>query len=165
MADQPGTGRRIATNVRLAIKDVLAGTVFVGFGLAFAALAATYEVGTPVRMGPGYFPLLIGVLLVGLGALIAIRGVLAAEAQPIGAVPWRAVILILAAVIVFGLTVRGLGLIPSTVLTVALSALASRRATLIRVVLITAGLTVVSLLVFVIGLSLRLQPIGPWLGL
>ena len=47
-----------------ARKDLLAGGTFVGFGLAFAITSTTYEVGIALRMGPGYFPLVLGGLLV-----------------------------------------------------------------------------------------------------
>jgi hypothetical protein len=149
--------------VHRARKDVLAGLVFIAFGLAFAVIATTYEVGSPVRMGPGYFPLAIGVILVFLGGTVAVRGVIGTEAQAIGAIPWRAIVLLVAAVIVFGLTVRGLGLIPSTFITVLLSALASRRARPVSVGLVTVGLTILCVLVFVVALNLRLPLVGPWL--
>jgi hypothetical protein len=47
-----------------ARKDLLAGAVFVAFGLAFAVTSTTYEVGSPLRMGPGFFPLALGGILV-----------------------------------------------------------------------------------------------------
>ena len=43
--------------VRRALKDILAGSVFIGLGLAFALGALAYSIGTPLRMGPGYVPL------------------------------------------------------------------------------------------------------------
>ena len=132
------------------------------FGLAFAVLSTGYEVGSPVRMGPGYFPLVLGIILVGLGGLVAVRGVLFGDGEAIGVVPWRAIVLLLTAVIVFALTVRGLGLVPSTLIAVLLAALASRRATPVSVVLVSVGLTVLCVLVFVVALSLRLTLIGPW---
>jgi hypothetical protein len=53
--------------VRRPLKDILAGLTFVGFGLAFAVTATSYEIGTPLAMGPGYFPLVVGAILVGVG--------------------------------------------------------------------------------------------------
>ena len=50
-------------------KDVLAGLTFIGFGLAFAAGATAYDIGDPVRMGPGFFPLVVGGLLAILGGV------------------------------------------------------------------------------------------------
>ena len=94
-----------------ALRDRLAGLVFVGFGLAFALGALTYDVGSTLRMGPGYFPLVLGGLLVVLGGVIAVRGFVEEDAAPNGAAPWRALFLVLGAVVLFGLTVRGLGLV------------------------------------------------------
>jgi Tripartite tricarboxylate transporter TctB family len=153
-------------NGKRAVTDILAGLIFVAFGLAFAATSLTYELGTPLRMGPGYFPLVLGGILVVLGLLIVGKGLVAgagAEGRP-GSVPWRALLLIVAAVLFFGLTVRGLGLVPATAVTVLLTALASYRTSILAAVAIAAGLTVLCVLVFVVALQLRLPLVGPWLS-
>lgn len=144
-----------------ALKDILAGLVFVGFGLGFAIGATTYEIGSPIRMGPGYLPLVLGGALVVLGITIVIKGFIDGETEPIGSIPWRAMAFLVLGIVGFGLTVRGLGLVPATALAAALSALASRRATPLSVVAITVGLTVVCVIVFVVLLSLRIPLIGP----
>jgi putative tricarboxylic transport membrane protein len=146
-----------------ALKDILAGLTFVAFGLAFAVLATGYQVGTPVRMGPGFFPLALGGILVVLGGVIVVKGFVAAEGEAIGTVPWRALGLILGAVLFFGLTVRGLGLVPSTFFAVLMSTFASRRTGVVAAVLITIGLTVLCVLIFVLALRLRLPLVGPWI--
>jgi hypothetical protein len=144
-------------------KDVLAGLTFIGFGLAFAIGATAYDVGNPVRMGPGFFPLTVGALLVVIGAVIAASRSTEADTTPISAPPWRATALILGAILVFGLTVRGLGLVPSVFATSLLASLASRETRLPAALLLAAGLTVLSVAIFVVLLSLRLPLIGPWL--
>jgi hypothetical protein len=146
-----------------SLKDVLAGLIFVVFGLGFAVSATAYEVGTPVRMGPGYFPIVLGGLLAILGGITLIKGLLERDGEGIGAVPWRAIALIVGAVLCFGLTVRGLGLIPSTFVTALMSSIASKRASVVGVVLVSVGLTVVCVLIFVVALSLRLPLVGPWI--
>ena len=146
-----------------ARKDLAAGAVFVGFGLAFAITSSTYEVGTALRMGPGYFPLVLGSLLVVLGILIAVKGFVAADSDDIGTVPWKALVLLVAALIFFGYTVRGPGLVPALLITVFLSALAGHRAKVIPAVVIAACITALSVLIFVITLQLRLPYFGPWL--
>lgn len=143
--------------------DILAGLIFVGFGAAFAVLSIGYGIGTTVRMGPGYFPFFLGGALVLLGALIVGRGILAGEEGAVGIIPWRAAALILGAIVLFGLTVRGLGLIPSTFVTALMSAFASRRAGVLPVLAIAIGLTVLCVLVFVVALSLRLPLVGTWI--
>jgi putative tricarboxylic transport membrane protein len=152
-------------NDKRAVTDILAGAIFVAFGLAFAATSLTYELGTPLRMGPGYFPLVLGGILVVLGLLIVGKGLVGgadADARP-GNVPWRALVLIVAALLFFGLTVRGLGVVPTTAVTVLLTALASYRTGILAAVAIAAGLTVLCVLIFLLALQLRLPMFGPWL--
>jgi putative tricarboxylic transport membrane protein len=163
VAAPPAERRRRWRDRPRALKDILAGLAFVGFGLAFAVSATAYEIGTTVRMGPGYFPLVLGGLLVLLGGFIAAKGFLASEEGAIGTIPWRALALIVGAVLFFGLTVRGLGLVPATFVTALMSAFASRRAGVVAALLVTVGLTVLCVLVFVVVLSLRLPLVGTWI--
>jgi hypothetical protein len=151
-------------NLHDARKDLLAGGTFVAFGLAFAITASTYEVGSALRMGPGYFPLVLGSFLVLLGILIAVKGFVAGEGGEIGPVPWRAAALLVAALLFFGYTVRGLGLVPSLFVTVFLAAMAGRQPRVIPAVVIAGALTALSVLIFVIALQLRLPYFGAWLG-
>lgn len=146
-----------------ALKDGLAGLVFVAFGLAFAVGATTYEIGSTLRMGPGYLPLVLGGLLVVLGGVIVAKGFVDAEGGAIGTVPWRAIGLILGAIAFFGLTVRGLGLVPTVFIATFMSAFASHRTGVVSALVIAGGLTVLCVLIFVVALSLRLPLVGPWL--
>jgi Tripartite tricarboxylate transporter TctB family len=148
--------------MRRANTDVLAGLAFVGFGIAFSAGAASYEIGTALRMGPGYFPLLVGGLLVVLGVVIVVKGIVAGDGLEVGPVPWRAVILISGAILLFGATIRGLGVVPSVFLTALLAGLAGRRSGIVGPVVIAAGLTVACVLIFVVALQLRLPMLGSW---
>lgn len=146
-----------------ARRDLLAGAIFVAFGLAFAGISLTYEVGTPVRMGSGYFPLVMGGILVLLGVLIVGKGLLAGSGEPIGTWPWRAIVLITFAVLFFGLTVRGLGLIPALAGTALVAAFASPRLGVVQAVAIAVGLTALCIAIFVFALQLRLELFGTWL--
>jgi Tripartite tricarboxylate transporter TctB family len=148
--------------VRRALKDILAGAIFIAFGLAFAIGSLAYEVGSPTEMGPGYVPLALGLLLTGLGGLIVVKGFIAGNAEPIGAVDWRAVILITASLLFFGITVRGLGVIGSLFGATLLASLARSTTSWREALVITAGLTVLSVLIFIVALQLRLPLIGNW---
>jgi hypothetical protein len=152
-------------NGKRAVTDILAGLIFVAFGLAFAGASLRYELGTPLRMGPGYFPLVLGGILVLLGLLVMGKGFIPGSDGEVrlGSVPWRGLILIVVAVLFFGLTVRGLGLVPATAVTALLTALASSRTGILAAVAIAAGLTVLCVLIFVLALQLRLPLFGPWL--
>ena len=149
---------------RRSFPDVLAGGIFVVIGGAFVVGSLSYELGTPLRMGPGYFPLLVGVIVVALGLAIVLKGLIAGEVTAFGAVPWRAVAAIVAALLFFGFTVDGLGFVPASAVTALLTTLASSRVRPLRAVLVAIGLTVASTLIFVVGLQLRIPLWGPWLG-
>ena len=147
-----------------ARKDLASGAVFAGFGLAFAVTSLTYDIGTPLNMGPGFFPLALGGVLVVLGVAIAVTGFLAGGSSDIGPVPWRALVLLVAAILFFGFTVRDLGLVPALFVSVLLAGLAGRSARVIPAVVIAVSLTALSVLIFVYALQLRLSLFGPWLG-
>jgi hypothetical protein len=149
---------------RGSLKDVLAGLIFIGIGLAFGIAAAGYEIGTALRMGPGYFPLVLAGVLVALGAAIVAQGFLAAaDGGGIGRVPWRGLVLLLAALVFFGATIRGLGLAPALFVTAFMAALASRSNTAPAAAVLAAALTLLCVLVFSYGLGVPVPLLGPWL--
>lgn len=91
-------------------KDFFSGLMFMVIGSAFALGATTYDIGTTVQMGPGYFPLLIGTLLAILGAFILLKS-LAVRGEaggPIGAWAWKPMFFIIAANLAFGVLLGGL---------------------------------------------------------
>ena len=147
-----------------ALRDVLAGLIFIGFGLAFAITAWTYDLGTALRMGPGYFPLLLGAVLVLLGAAVIVEGIVAGEGEAIGAVPWRGIVLLTLAVLFFGFTVTRLGLAASLFVTVLIAAFSSQRTSLIGGLVMAVALTVFCILIFVQALGMPVRLIGPWLA-
>ncbi|MEU8355885.1 tripartite tricarboxylate transporter TctB family protein [Nonomuraea sp. NPDC048882] len=149
---------------RRSLPDVLAGGIFVLIGGAFVAGSLGYELGTPLRMGPGAFPLLVGLIVAGLGLAIVVKGLVAGEVITFGPIPWRAVAAITVAVLFFGFTVRGLGFVPTSAVTALLTTLASTRVRPLMAVAVAAGLTAASTLIFVVGLQLRIPLVGPWLG-
>ena len=88
-------------------KDVAAGLIFFCIGAFFCIYAVTtLAIGTSFRMGPGYFPMLSGGLVALLGLIIAIGGI-GKRTTEFGAVPWRGLILVSLAPVVFGACVRG----------------------------------------------------------
>ena len=148
---------------RRSFPDILAGGMFVLFGGGFVVGSLGYELGTPLRMGPGAFPLLVGATTAALGLAIVVKGLIAGEVVSFGPIPWRAVAVIVLAVLFFGFTVRRLGFVPASAVTALLTTLASSRVRLLTAVAVAAGLTVASTLIFVVGLQLRLPLWGPWL--
>jgi hypothetical protein len=146
-----------------SLRDLVSGLIFVAFGLAFAGIALTYDLGSALRMGPGYFPFLLGSLLVLLGMAITIGGLARSEDAPSGALPWRGLLFLTAAVLVFGFSVRRFGLAPALFLSVLLAAFSSERTTVLAALAMAAGLTAICVLIFVEGLGMPVPLLGPWL--
>jgi hypothetical protein len=152
-------------DARKPLKDLLAGLVFIAFGLAFGYACLGYEIGSATRMGPGFFPLVLAGILTVLGVIIVLKGITAPSERPMGPTPWFAGALLIAALVIFGSTVKGLGLVPALMIAVFMSAFASRRTGVVGAAVMTVGLTVVCVLIFVYGLGLPLRMFGPWLEL
>ncbi|MES2946707.1 MAG: tripartite tricarboxylate transporter TctB family protein [Pseudomonadota bacterium] len=91
-------------------KDFFSGLMFMGVGVAFAWGATTYSVGEGARMGPGYFPLLLGVLMAILGAAITFKALVVETVggDKIGKWAFKPLILIILANLVFGVLLGGL---------------------------------------------------------
>jgi hypothetical protein len=143
--------------------NLACGAIFIAFGLFFALQSLGLDLGTAFRMGPGFFPLALAIVLILLGAVIAFQS-LRIEGEAIGRIAWRGLLLVLPAPIFFGLTVRGLGFVPAIFMTALIASFASIKMTLIQALLISAVLTVFSTLVFVEALGLPFRLFGPWLG-
>jgi hypothetical protein len=148
---------------RINHRDLLLGAIFALIGAGFVIAARGLDMGTPQRMGPGLFPLILAAVLMLLGIVIAAQAFFTPE-EPIGTVPWRGLVLILAAPVLFGITIRGLGLVGAVALAIVTASFASQRAGLVLAALLTLGLTVFCVLVFSYGLGLPIPLRGPWLA-
>lgn len=91
-------------------KDFFAGLMFLVVGVAFAWGATTYTVGTGARMGPGYFPLLLGVLLAIIGAVVMFKSTVVETegGDKIGSWAWKQIVFIIGANLLFGVLLAGL---------------------------------------------------------
>ncbi len=91
-------------------KDFFSGLLFMAVGVAFAWGATSYSVGTGARMGPGYFPLMLGILMAILGAVITFKALVVEteDGEKIGSWAWKPLIFIIAANLVFGVLLGGL---------------------------------------------------------
>ena len=91
-------------------KDFFSGLMFLLVGSAFALGAGSYSVGTGARMGPGYFPMVLGVLLAGLGLIITITSLVVEtpDGDPVGSFAWKPLVFIIAGNLVFGASIGGL---------------------------------------------------------
>jgi len=91
-------------------KDFYSGLMFMVVGIAFAWGATTYTIGEGARMGPGYFPLMLGVLLTALGAFIVFEAMVVEteDGEPVGKWAWKPLCFIIAANLLFGVLLSGL---------------------------------------------------------
>src|SRR6185295_11008554 len=105
-------------------KDFVAGLMFIAIGIAAIVIAANYTLGSAARMGPGYFPRILGILMIALGAVLALRS-LKLQGAPIPGWKWRPVVVVLGSTIIFGLIVNFAGLVLSTILLIVMSSAAS----------------------------------------
>ncbi|MEP7454994.1 tripartite tricarboxylate transporter TctB family protein [Phyllobacterium sp. SB3] len=144
-------------------RDIVCGVLFILVGLFFAIQAYGLELGTAFRMGPGYFPFVLAGILIVLGIIVIIQGT-QIEHEPMGPIAWRGMMFILPAPIFFGLTVRGLGFVPSLFLTALIAAFASTKMRPGMALLLVGGLTIFSVIVFSYALGLPFRRFGPWLG-
>jgi hypothetical protein len=144
-------------------KDFWSGIIYVFIGLAVIVLGRDYGMGTTLRMGPAYFPSVLGAALALIGAISLIRSFLR-PGEPVGAFAVKALVLILVGTLLTGFLVRGAGIVVVLPLLVLISAYASSKFRLATIVMLAAGLTVFCALVFVKGLTIPLPIVGPWLG-
>jgi putative tricarboxylic transport membrane protein len=144
-------------------KDFWSGLIYIVFGAGAIVIASDYNMGTALKMGPAYFPTLLGGILVGLGTIALVRGFVV-TGTPIGAFAIKGMAMVVGAVVLFGLLVRGAGVAAALPALVLLSAAASRRFARTPTLMMAVGLTIFCVLVFLKGLGIPLPVIGPWLG-
>ena len=139
-------------------KDVLAGLVFFAFGWGAISHARQFEVGTLMRMGPGWFPAALGVTLMLFGVFLMARGIGWPEKSP-GPVEWgwRAPTCIVASMLAFGFLVPRLGLVPELAAMFVLAALGGREFRWREVLVLTIVMTAFAVGVFVYLLKLPFQ--------
>ncbi len=143
-------------------RNFWSGLMFVAVGLAFAWGATNYSFGSSARPGPAYFPFGLGVLLAIMGALVWFASITVEteDGDRIGAIAWKPLLIITAAVAMFGFILPLLGMIVSLPLLIVISALAGDEFHWKDALLNTVILTVGSWLIFIKGLNLVL-PLWP----
>jgi hypothetical protein len=140
-------------------KDFYAGALFIAFGAAAIAVGSGYTLGSAARMGPGYFPRILGILLIVLGAILALRAT-RVQGVPVPRFHWRSLLTVLGSVVLFGLIVEQAGLLASTVLLIVVASTASREFRWKEALASGVFFALLGIGVFVLGLRLQL-PIWP----
>ncbi|TCT02569.1 tripartite tricarboxylate transporter TctB family protein [Aquabacter spiritensis] len=144
-------------------KDVLSGLLFLALAALFAWQASDLPMGSSVRMGPGYFPMVLSGIMALFGLIVLING-LRFDGDRTSAIAWRGVIMLTLATCFFGFFMRPLGFLPTLGVTVFLCTLASSKFRLMTALISVAVMVVFAWAVFIVGLGLPLQLVGPWLG-
>lgn len=144
-------------------KDFWSGIIFVIFGLAAVIIGRDYAMGTAGRMGPAYFPSILGGLLTLIGLASVVRSMVK-SGEAVGRLAVREVFLVMLSVVLFGVLVRGAGLAVAVVVLVVASGYASTKFKIGPFLAVAVGLAAFSVLVFVKGLGLPMPMFGPWLG-
>ena len=134
-------------------RDFLAGLLFVVLGGLTIALAHNFPLGTTMRMGPGYFPTALGVILVGFGVYVLIRGLRSGEKVK-GEWGWRPLFLIALSIVLFGFLLDRLGLIVACLALFFVAAGAGREFRFKEVLLLAVVMTAFAAVVFLYALKL-----------
>jgi hypothetical protein len=140
-------------------KDFWSGVLFIVFGGGACLIALGYTMGTAARMGPGYFPRTLGLLLAALGAGLVLRS-LRTRGERIAFPSFRPLVIVLASVLLFGLVVVPGGLVFATVLLVLVASLASYDYRARESVIAAIALAIFVVVTFRYGLGILL-PIWP----
>lgn len=148
-------------------KDFFSGLMFMGVGIAFALGATTYNIGEGARMGPGYFPLVLGILLACLGGFTVFESLVVEteDGEPVGKWAWKPLGFIIGSNLIFGILLGGLPSIglPSFGLIVAIyaltfvAALAGEEFKAKEVAVLATILAIGSYLAFIVLLKLQFQ--------
>jgi hypothetical protein len=137
-------------------RDFGAGIMYMVIGLFFAIIATRYPMGTAAKMGPGYFPFYLGLLMILIGLFVLVRSMGAKAA--IEAIPkfnWKIIAQITGAVVLYGLLLPRMGFLVAVVVLVLVSASASKDFTWKGSLINATFLVIFTYSVFVVGLKLQ----------
>ena len=134
-------------------KDFWGGVMLIAIGIAAAVMARDYPFGTALRMGPGYFPTVLGGVLALFGLYLLVRSLRSSDVIA-GSWSIRALVILPIAFVLFGVLMDRAGFIPALAVLIAGSAAAGREFRLREVALLTAVLIVFCVIVFIWGLGL-----------
>ena len=144
-------------------RDVWAGAMLIATGAGAMIIARDYAFGTSLRMGPGYFPSVLGGGLVLFGLYLVVVGLKRKEKME-GGDGWslRALVVLPLSLVLFGLLMEHAGFIPALLVLVFGSAAASTEFKLVEVLLLAVGLTAFSVALFIYGLGLPYPLLTGW---
>jgi hypothetical protein len=132
--------------------------MFSGFGLGAAIIASGYGFGTPARMGPGFFPIVVGVLLAAMGLALIVQSLMNPQADmPVEPLHWRPLFFISAAIASFGILIEERGLIVALVALIVIGRFAGREGSMLELAVMVVVLIAVAVGIFVYALNIYLR--------
>lgn len=151
-------------------KDFFSGLMFLVVGIAFAWGATNYTIGEGARMGPGYFPLVLGCILAAIGAFVTFQALVVEteDGEPIGSFAWKPLFFVIAANVVFGIMIGGIpkiglpamGLIAGIYALTFVASLAGEEFKAKEVAILATALAILSYGAFILLLNLQF-PVWP----
>jgi len=147
---------------RLLSKDFLSGLMFIVFGLGALYLGRNLQIGTPVRMGPGYVPHMLAYIMMALGGIITVVALITPGEQT-EAPKWKPITMVTIGIVCFAALFERAGLLPALAVLVFIASLGGEEFKLTEVLGAMAVLAVLCVLVFKIGLGMNISIIrGVW---
>ncbi len=147
---------------RFLSKDFLSGLMFIGFGLLALYFGQKLALGTTVRMGPGYVPRMLALIMMGLGAMICVVA-LVAGAEPVEKPKWKPITLVTIGIVCFALLFERAGLLPALVVLILVASLGGEEFNLKEVLANMVVLAILCTLVFKVGLGMNISIVrGVW---
>ena len=142
-------------------QDFWGGVMLIAIGVTAVVIARNYPFGSSLRMGPGYFPTVLGWLLTLFGLWFVAKSFRSTEKIEAG---WslRALVVIPVSLVLFGILMTYAGFVPALAVLIFGSALASSEFNLLEVSLLTVGLTIACIAVFIWGLGLPYPLLVGW---
>jgi hypothetical protein len=141
-------------------EDFWTGAMFIGFGILAILVSRDYPMGSARAMGPGYFPTYLGVVIIAIGAALAVRAFWV-EGEGLGGWGWRPLLWLSAAFAAFGLLMEGAGFVIALLALIVASSLAGRDTRPLELLILTVLLIAASVGLFVYGLELPYR-LFPW---
>jgi hypothetical protein len=141
-------------------QDFWTGLIFVLIGSGTAGLARGYNIGDASRMGPGYFPAVLGLLLAALGLLLIFRSLVLGLDRPVEAISFRPMLVLPLSVLVFAIILPVGGLLIANFIAALIVCKAGRDTTLGEMLILAVFLSFLNWLIFVVGLDLTV-PVFP----
>ena len=147
---------------RLLSKDFLSGVMFIAFGLVALYFGRNLQMGTTVRMGPGYVPHMLAYIMLALGGIIAVVALLT-PGEITEAPKWKPITMVTIGIVCFALLFESAGLIPALIVLILIASLGGEEFKITEVLFNMVVLSILCVVVFKLGLQMNISVIrGVW---